>query len=158
MSFSSFIEAENKENSGRLIQVTHQIPYEITPYRTEEGLIWTFSPRHGHSAMYAGMESLTSKFETLRIGWTGSIDYKHLNDFTQDLSSSSDLYSSTTTTTNITSNGVNNNDNGLDQFTEEEKYDLVQQLFHQYKCLPLFLDNESVDGHYYGYCKTSKCK
>ncbi|CAO3611620.1 unnamed protein product [Cunninghamella blakesleeana] len=109
MSFSSFIDTENKENIGRLIQVTHQIPYEITPYRTEEGLIWTFSPRHGHSAMYAGMESLASKFETLRIGWTGSIDYKHLNDFTQESSSASDLYSTTTTT----SNSANNNDNGL---------------------------------------------
>ncbi|KAI8066372.1 glycosyltransferase family 20-domain-containing protein [Gongronella butleri] len=45
-------------------------------------------------------------------------------------------------------------DNDIDLYTEQETYDLVQQLYHQYNCAPLFLDDESVNGHYYGYCKT----
>ncbi|KAI8332220.1 glycosyltransferase family 20-domain-containing protein [Chlamydoabsidia padenii] len=132
------LDSSNKQD--RLIHVTHQIPYEISPSRTPQGLTWSFNPRHGHSAMYAGMQSLEPTFETLRIGWTGPIHYQQHDDDTLEDEAP------------LNNNNAGNND--MDQFTEEEKYELVQQLYHQYGCLPLFLDNDSVNGHYYGYCKT----
>lgn len=143
------LQLDSKGKQGRMIHVTHQIPYEVTPSRTQQGLAWSFTPRHGHSAMYAGMQSLEPTFETFRIGWTGPIHYQQ-----QQQQPAYDTTAIQVLDTPLPFAG----DNDADQFTEEEKYELVQQLYHQYGCLPLFLDNDSVNGHYYGYCKTSKCR
>ncbi|SAL98687.1 hypothetical protein [Absidia glauca] len=140
------LQLDSKEKQGRLIHVTHQIPYEVTPSRTQQGLTWSFTPRHGHSAMYAGMLSLEPTFETFRIGWTGPIHYQQQQQQQQPCD--------TTAIQTLDAPLPFAGDNDADQFTEEEKYELVQQLYHQYGCLPLFLDNDSVNGHYYGYCKS----
>ncbi|CAO3600646.1 unnamed protein product [Absidia cylindrospora] len=117
--------------------------------------------------MYAGMQSLEPEFETFRIGWTGPIHYRQPNTTQQQQQQQqqqqdqhdqhdqnqqhiSDPWASHERDSPAPFAG----DNDINQFTEEEKYDLVQQLYHQYGCLPLFLDNDSINGHYYGYCKT----
>ncbi|KAI8097569.1 glycosyltransferase family 20-domain-containing protein [Halteromyces radiatus] len=150
LTFLPLLPLETKEKVGRLIHVTHQIPYEVQSYRTQQGLLWSFTPRHGHSAMYAGMQSLEPDFETLRIGWTGSIQC-------QQLTSTQKQYDHLFTPKEQQQQQQQQQQqltSDIDQFTEEEKYDMIQQLYHQYGCIPLFLDNEEVDGHYYGYCKT----
>lgn len=110
------------EEKGRLINITHQIPYEIT---LEDG-IWQFAPRRGHGAMYGGIHSLKKAWDILHIGWTGIIS----------------------------------NDAGLpiDHLTPNEENCLNKQLREDHFCLPLFMDNESVSGHYDGYCKTSRVR
>ncbi|EIE88419.1 hypothetical protein G6F55_007210 [Rhizopus delemar] len=75
----------NNKPKGRIIHVTHQIPFEICQQEDE----WTFKPRHEHAAMYAGIASLSDEWETVCIGWTGQIyketkmgrfEMDHLND------------------------------------------------------------------------------
>ncbi|ORX62032.1 hypothetical protein DM01DRAFT_1379888 [Hesseltinella vesiculosa] len=138
MAFLPLLPNDTKKNKGRVINVTHQIPYEIHPHRTSQGLIWSLEPRQGHSAMYAGLASLKDDYNTLQIGWSGTIHepFDHDRPVTLDQVH------------------FDKCDNDIDNYIEQEKYDLVQQLHHQYSCVPLFFDNNTVHGHYYGYCKT----
>lgn len=87
---------------------------------------WTFRPRRGHSAMYSGIASLQRDWETIHIGWTGKI-YNHHGE-------------------ELVARAVQ----------DKQKEKLAQLLQDQHRCIPLFLDSESVAGHYDGYCKTSK--
>ncbi|KAG0740386.1 hypothetical protein G6F62_007284 [Rhizopus arrhizus] len=74
--------------------------------------------------MYAGIQSLADEWKTLSIGWTGQ------------------AYEG------------NSGRCELDNLDEQEKETIRVQLEQEYNCIPLFLDNESVLGHYHGYCKT----
>jgi trehalose-6-phosphate synthase len=124
------------KNEGRIIHVTHQLPFEIThDMKEEKRLHWSFTARHGHAAMYAGMHSLIDEWETLCIGWTGQM-------FENAKRSSEDL------------NRCEIEESSL---TKEEKEAMTTQLVQEHNCVPLFLDNESVAGHYHGYCKTCEC-
>ncbi|CEI89466.1 hypothetical protein RMCBS344292_03821 [Rhizopus microsporus] len=118
------------DHQGRIIHVTHQIPFEVIHETDEEGsLQWTFRPRHEHAAMYAGIHSLIDEWETLCIGWTGQI-YKD-------------------------SPSLENVDRyEIDMLGNQEKESLQSQLYQEHNCIPLFLDSSSVAGHYHGYCKT----
>ncbi|KAG0175237.1 threalose-6-phosphate phosphatase [Apophysomyces sp. BC1015] len=119
------LEADPKRSSGRIINVTHQIPYEIT----QQGDSWAMSPRHGHSAMYEGIQSLQHEWETVHIGWIGEI-------YTQATSESA---------AGLTV---------LQSLSDHHKETLTRTLQDHHNCVPLFLDSESVTGHYDGYCKT----
>ncbi|KAL7329095.1 hypothetical protein PS15p_207256 [Mucor circinelloides] len=121
------------KNQGRIMHVTHQIPYQVThDIKEDEKLHWTFTSRHGHAAMYAGMQSLIDEWETVCIGWTGKM-------YERSMSSSEDV-----------------NQLEIDESTlsEKEKNAMTIQLQQEHNCIPLFLDSESIAGHYHGYCKT----
>ncbi|KAI8149805.1 glycosyltransferase family 20-domain-containing protein [Fennellomyces sp. T-0311] len=122
--FIPLLSTEQKPIDGRIINVTHQIPFEIK----HTGSTWSLAPRRGHGAMYAGIESLRQEWDTLHIGWTGEI-YKH-------------------SSPEATSAEV------VRSVTDDDKTVLADELKRQHACIPLFLDSESVAGHYDGYCKT----
>lgn len=123
------------KNEGRIIHVTHQIPFEVThDLKEQDRLHWSFASRHGHAAMYAGMHSLVDEWETLCIGWSGQM-YENSHDSSEDF---------------------NRREIEVSSLTPAEKDALTTQLRQEHNCIPLFLDNESIAGHYYGYCKTCK--
>jgi trehalose 6-phosphate synthase/phosphatase len=113
----------------RIINVTHQIPYEIA---FDNGT-WNIISRRGHGAMYGGIHSLQKNCNILYIGWTGQINY-YANDKEEKKIS---------------------NEN-FQHLSEDEKNSLSNKLKEDFSCIPLFVDSESVSGHYDGYCKTSK--
>ncbi|KAG1239869.1 hypothetical protein G6F68_018213 [Rhizopus microsporus] len=115
----------NSEKQGRIISITHQIPWEIIHNAAKDNK-WSFRPRHEHAAMYAGIQSLADEWKTLSIGWTGQ------------------AYEG------------NSGRCELDNLDEQEKETIRVQLEQEYNCIPLFLDNESVLGHYHGFWKTCK--
>lgn len=119
-----------QKEKGRIINVTHQIPYEIS---LKEGS-WQYLPRRGHGAMYGGIHSLQKSWDIVYIGWTGLInnivDKKEF-----------EAYSTKEPVQNL---------------SKAEKATLYNQLEENYSCIPLFFDSQSVSGHYDGYCKTSK--
>ncbi|CEP15235.1 hypothetical protein [Parasitella parasitica] len=120
-------------NQGRIIHVTHQIPYQVShDIKEDKRLHWSFTSRHGHAAMYAGMHSLIDEWETLCIGWTGKM-YEKSTSSCQD---------------------VNLLEIDESVLSTDEKIAMTTQLQQEHNCIPLFLDSESVAGHYYGYCKT----
>ncbi|CAO3592094.1 unnamed protein product [Absidia cylindrospora] len=86
--------------------------------------LWDITPRSGHSAIYAGTESLRSNYNTLMIGGTGQIK----SEFTDQ---------------EITTDGI----------PVMQKTNLIQVLLDRHKMCPVFLDNEHASGHYEGYCK-----
>lgn len=110
----------------RIVHVTHQLPFEIS--RTNDSKHWTFSPRRGHGAMYAGIESLKKECKSIHIGWTGEIRGQ------------ADAEKNTKTTLEL---------------APDDKDRLAKDLQEAHGCIPLYLDSESVAGHYDGYCKTS---
>lgn len=59
------------EKPGRIINVTHQIPYELT---LDNDAQWQFTSRQNHHAMYGGIRSLELQWQLLYIGWTGQPD------------------------------------------------------------------------------------
>ncbi|OBZ87651.1 Trehalose-phosphatase [Choanephora cucurbitarum] len=101
---------------GRLINLTHQLPYEVT---LDDNNRWSFIPRRGHGAMYGGIHSLQTDWDTFFIGWTGRI---HRSD--------------------------------IHEITESEKNELMFELRENYRCIPLFLEDKAIEGHYDGYCKS----
>ncbi|KAI8369853.1 glycosyltransferase family 20-domain-containing protein [Choanephora cucurbitarum] len=101
---------------GRLINLTHQLPYEVT---LDDNNKWSFIPRRGHGAMYGGIHSLQTDWDTFFIGWTGRI---HRSD--------------------------------IHEITESEKNELRFELRENYRCIPLFLEDKAIEGHYDGYCKS----
>ncbi|KAF7727447.1 threalose-6-phosphate phosphatase [Apophysomyces ossiformis] len=109
---------------GRIIHVAHKIGHEIVFDSNERS--WTFIPRQDHAAMYAGMDSLRDDWDSVLIGWTGR------------------LYESSETRTPL----------DVSTLTEEEKLAIASDFSKQHQGIPLFLDNESIAGHYNGYCKT----
>jgi trehalose 6-phosphate synthase/phosphatase len=124
------------ENQGRIVHVTHQIPFEIKhDMKEEERLHWNFVSRHGHAAMYAGMHSLIDEWETVCIGWSGQM-------YENSTSSSED---------------VSRREIDVSTLSSAEKEAISTQLKQEHNCIPIFLDNESIAGHYHGYCKTRKC-
>lgn len=118
------------KNHGRIINVTHQIPFEIThDIKEDERLHWSFTSRQGHAAMYAGIHSLIDEWETINIGWTGKI-YERTAGLFEDI-----------------------NRYQVDVLSQKEKDAITAQLKQESNCIPLFLDNDDIVGHYYGYCK-----
>ncbi|KAI7858774.1 glycosyltransferase family 20-domain-containing protein [Circinella umbellata] len=118
--------------ANRIVHVTHQIPFEISQTVTNtptEAPSWSLAPRRGHGAMYAGIESLRNEWETVHVGWSGEIYRKHVG--------------SPEAATTI-----------VQTLNDHDKQVLTKELKEKHACIPLFLDSESVDGHYDGYCKT----
>lgn len=126
------------KNEGRIIHVTHQIPFQIThDIKEDKRLHWSFTARHGHAAMYAGIHSLTDEYENLSIGWTGQMVENAKHDSFEN---------------------VHRHEIEESSLTCEEKEAMTTQLAQEHNCIPLFLDNDSIAGHYHGYCKTCKEK
>lgn len=125
----------SKPNGRRIINVTHQIPFEIhhqgNLLESASSSPWYFSPRRNHEAMNDGIHSLSQhkNWDIIHIGWIGQIIWH------------SGLDDETTNTN--------------DSLTKQDKYELKRLLWDTHHCIPLFLDTESVNGHYDGYCKTS---
>ncbi|KAI8982541.1 glycosyltransferase family 20-domain-containing protein [Pilobolus umbonatus] len=120
------------DKKGRIIHVTHQLPFSVShDHKEDERLTWTFTPRQGHAAMYAGMFSLNDEWETVCIGWTGNIQER----------------------SHLTSEDINKYDIDGSSLSDTEKEAMKTQLKSN-NCIPLLLDSDSVSGHYYGYCKT----
>ncbi|KAG0165723.1 threalose-6-phosphate phosphatase [Apophysomyces sp. BC1034] len=109
---------------GRIIHVAHKMAHEITFDSHER--TWTLTPRQDHAAMYAGIHSLRDDWDILLIGWTGRI------------------YESSETRTPL----------DVSNLTDDEKLAIALELRERHQCIPLFLDSESIAGHYNGYCKT----
>lgn len=123
-------------NQGRIIHVTHQIPFEVThDIKEDERLHWSFTSRLGHAAMYAGMHSLIDEWETICIGWSGR------------------MYENSESSSDVTRHEID-----VSSLTTKEKDSIKVQLEQEHNCIPLFLDTESINGHYHGYCKTCKIK
>ncbi|CAO3632902.1 unnamed protein product [Mucor fragilis] len=114
-----------RDPKGRIINVTHQIPYELSL----ENNVWQYTPRRGHGAMYGGIHSLQHEWDILYIGWTGQINtIQHKFDgYTKE---------------------------PMEHLNKLQKAELYNELKQNYQCIPLFVDGESVSGHYDGYCKT----
>ncbi|KAI7904460.1 glycosyltransferase family 20-domain-containing protein [Cokeromyces recurvatus] len=112
----------------RIIHVTHQIPFEIS----REFGHWKLTNRQGHSAMYGGIKSLDDKWETICIGWTGKIVEKRMD-------------------TEMES--VNTSEVDPSSVSKADKETIKRRSLERGRCIPLFLNNESSAGHYYGYCK-----
>ncbi|KAI8137526.1 glycosyltransferase family 20-domain-containing protein [Fennellomyces sp. T-0311] len=135
--------------TGRIINVTHQIPYNIIRKKHERPIVeesdgapiskvsrrhhrqhtlrakfhtndWTVVQRRGHAALYSGLQNLGKEFDAIHIGWTGPIK------------------ADTKKTVTEVSAG--------------DKLALKQLLWDTGKIIPIFLDNASR-GHYEGYCK-----
>ncbi|KAI8335047.1 glycosyltransferase family 20-domain-containing protein [Chlamydoabsidia padenii] len=86
--------------------------------------MWDIKPRSGHSAIYAGTESLKEHYDTLVIGGMGQIK----SEFTDQQVSPDDLH-------------------------DIQKNNLTQTLLNRHKMLPVFTKNNQSHGHYDGYCK-----
>ena len=90
------------------------------------GPYWRLDHRRGHSALYAGIESLKAgdEYDVVHIGWTGLAfdEDKHVVDAA---SLSSDV-----------------------------RGELTRALLTGYKSVPVFVDDKISQGHYEGYCKS----
>jgi trehalose 6-phosphate synthase/phosphatase len=123
--------------SGRIINVTHQIPYQISRHdvhpppagapisklnrnHQRRGTLrahfraaeWSIVQSRGHGALNAGLQRLGEDYDTLHIGWAGVED---LND--------------------------------------DDKTKIQDLLYEKGKIVPIFLDAKQKRGHYEGYCK-----
>ncbi|KAI8096964.1 glycosyltransferase family 20-domain-containing protein [Halteromyces radiatus] len=86
--------------------------------------IWNITPRPGHSAIYAGTDSLRKHYKTLMIGGTGQIKSE-----------------------------LTDQEMPLDEIRPEHRDGLSQLLKLRHGMIPIFLKNEQAFGHYEGYCK-----
>ncbi|KAI8099768.1 glycosyltransferase family 20-domain-containing protein [Halteromyces radiatus] len=124
--FDNIKQDGSKANRRRIINVTHQIPFEIhhQPGRTPSP--WYFKSRRHHEAMNGGIHSLTEHgtWDIVHIGWIGQIQW----------------HSGEDTMTRL--------------LTEQDKQELRNELWQEHHSIPLFLNAESIQGHYDGYCKT----
>ncbi|KAI8065956.1 glycosyltransferase family 20-domain-containing protein [Gongronella butleri] len=110
----------------RLLNVTHQLPFEVHHDARKEGSPWRLAERRGHDAMYSGIRSLKSDdCDIYNVGWIGHIHW----------------------------HGENDDDATPHALNDAEKAELTQLLLANH-CLPLFLNVENIIGHYDGYCKT----
>jgi hypothetical protein len=66
---------------GRIINVTHMLPYEIAKPAKGD---FELTPRRGHGAMYSGIESLSKDWQCVHIGGTGPIHYDEEQSFNLD--------------------------------------------------------------------------
>ncbi|KAI9477988.1 MAG: hypothetical protein EXX96DRAFT_233645 [Benjaminiella poitrasii] len=146
------------KEKGRIINITHQIPYEITLTDNKEDP-WQLAPRRGHGAMYGGVDSLqkSGNWKVLYIGWTGHImkQQRQQQQLQQQRQQQQQQQQQQQIQSYINSNSTTLEPVDYNQLKDTEK----EKLKHKLKalgCLPLFIDGESVAGHYDGYCKTSK--
>ncbi|TPX70054.1 hypothetical protein SpCBS45565_g02009 [Spizellomyces sp. 'palustris'] len=91
---------------------------------TVPGGRWKFQERRGHSAIFAGINSLKDTEKLIHIGWTGTT----YDDESYPLESNS--------------------------LTRELRQSLTDELWERKKCVPVILDDKKAAGHYEGYCKT----
>lgn len=89
--------------------------------------LWDIKPRPGHSAIFAGTESLKEHYETLLIGGTGQIK-SELTDLEVP----------------------------IEEIPAIQKNSLTQLLRNRHKMHPVYLNSEQATGHYEGYCKQGK--
>lgn len=87
---------------------------------------WRLSLRRGHSAMYAGIDSLKAQYPSLYIGATGNI-----------VSETRDHVAA-------------------EQLTDRERDSLRSLLLAKHDMVPVFIDDKLAYGHYEGYCKQGK--
>ena len=74
---------------GRIINVTHHLPYEIS--KPAGSSHFNLVPRRGHGAMYSGIESLYKEWQCLHIGGTGAVRYEEEHSYNVDEVSQSTL-------------------------------------------------------------------
>ncbi|KAJ1553824.1 threalose-6-phosphate phosphatase, partial [Nowakowskiella sp. JEL0078] len=102
----------------------NNVSVDITASKNRsDNIEWTFLPRRGHSALFAGVRSLEKYSEVLHIGWTGPT----LDDEKEPIDSQ-----------HLTTEFVNN---------------LADSLLKEKRCIPVFLDDKVALSYYDGYCK-----
>ncbi|KAI9593502.1 hypothetical protein BDF19DRAFT_415337 [Syncephalis fuscata] len=122
--------------TGRILSLTHFLPINCEWHKpstdtpvdgaVDEGK-WHFGRRRGHSAMYAGITSLSSSAHPhWHIGGLGRLQ---TNDGAMIRSS---------------------------MLSDHQKTTLVNGLREQHSSVPVLLDEEASYGHYEGYCKGGK--
>ncbi|KAI9010950.1 glycosyltransferase family 20-domain-containing protein [Phycomyces nitens] len=88
-----------------------------------ETSMWSLSQRKGHSAMYAGLDSLKREYQTLYIGGTGNVLSKHRDQV------------------------------HADDVSEQQRENLRDLLKSKHDMVPIFIKHSLASGHYEGYCK-----
>jgi trehalose 6-phosphate synthase/phosphatase len=129
----SLQQKEQKSNAERLDTGDDDAPISNLARRRSlipslgQSDLWDIKPRTGHSAIFAGTESLKEHYDTLLIGGTGQIK-----------SELTDLEVPT------------------EEIPAIQKNSLTQLLRNRHKMHPVYLNSEQASGHYEGYCKQGK--
>ncbi|KAJ2083837.1 hypothetical protein H4R24_000489 [Coemansia sp. RSA 988] len=130
-SFSSKVDSEgNKQEhftaNMRIIAVTHFLPFviSVSEETPTEPYMWKVSSRSGHTAMTAGIRSLSENpnAECKRVGFIGY--YKDLN----------------------------GEEHPCDDLTQESRANICKVL-GEHNAVPVFVDEETANNHYEGYSK-----
>jgi trehalose 6-phosphate synthase/phosphatase len=115
----------NIPKPNRVIHISHFIPTICS--LSADGKSWDFSVRRGHSAMYAGIQSLSPSYDNIHIGYIGEL--KDHNNHTIPYS----------------------------QIDESMKESVKTALLKdKNKQIPVFIDPVEASSHYEGYCKSGK--
>ncbi|KAJ1998591.1 hypothetical protein GGI04_004934, partial [Coemansia thaxteri] len=117
---------EELKAHARIIAASHFLPFavavsEATP---EEPYQWTVSRRSGHTAMYAGIRSLSEhpNTECIQLGWIGN--YRSLD----------------------------GQEHPCDLLSEESRANIATAL-EPHCAVPVFISEDIANGHYEGYSK-----
>ncbi|KAJ1753662.1 hypothetical protein LPJ79_000255 [Coemansia sp. RSA 1821] len=130
-SFSGKVEGAHSKHEKfsapvRIIAASHFLPFTITisEETPNEPYQWTVSRRSGHTAMYAGIRSLSDNPNTdcTHIGWIG---------FYKDLKGE---------------------EHPCDSLSHESRTNIYKEL-EKHGAVPVFVDEEIANGHYEGYSK-----
>ncbi|KAJ2374500.1 hypothetical protein IW150_003064 [Coemansia sp. RSA 2607] len=130
-SFSGAVESAHTKSAElkshmRIIAATHFLPLCVTVSEEtpEEPYKWTISRRGGHTAMYAGIRSLNDNPNS---------ECTLLGWIGNYIDSKGEKRSCSTLT--------------------EESRDNIRQTLAEYRAVPVFIDDETANGHYEGYSK-----
>ncbi|KAJ2496894.1 hypothetical protein GGH96_005501 [Coemansia sp. RSA 1972] len=130
-SFSGKIEdahGKHKEFSAhvRIIAASHFLPFSIavSEETPTEPYQWKVSRRSGHTAMYAGIRSLSDNpnADCTHVGWIGN--YKDLK----------------------------GEEHSCDDLSHESRTNICKEL-EKHDAVPVFVDETTANGHYEGYSK-----
>ncbi|KAJ2722429.1 hypothetical protein GGI07_003327 [Coemansia sp. Benny D115] len=120
------VKHEKLTTQKRIIAATHFLPFRVSVSKEtpSEPYKWEVSRRGGHTAMYAGIRSLSesANSDCIVLGWIGN--YKDLKGEEHSCSSLS-----------------------------EESQDNIRKALQVHKAVPVFIDEETANGHYEGYSK-----
>ncbi|KAJ1835478.1 hypothetical protein LPJ63_001098 [Coemansia sp. RSA 2711] len=110
----------------RIIAASHFLPFSISVSEEtpEEPYQWKVTRRSGHTAMYAGIRSLSDNPNTgcTHVGWIGN--YKD----------------------------VKGEEHSCDSLSHESRTNIYKEL-EKHGAVPVFVDEETAHGHYEGYSK-----